>query len=128
METSILLARILGPLLIVAGAGVLLNSDHYRAMAANFLKNAELYYFSGTLAFTAGVAMILHHNIWVADWRVVITLIGWSFMIKGAARILFPTMGSNLADNLVRSRSTMMLMGVILLAAGGWLAYHGFKI
>ena len=77
MDTSILLARLIGLLFVVVSIGVFLNQKHYAKMAETFLKNAELYYFSGTIAFVIGTAIITFHNLWVTDWRVVITVIGW---------------------------------------------------
>lgn len=66
------MARLIGPLLVVIGVGVLLSSTHYARMTENFLKDDRLYYFSGAAAFLIGMAMVLHHNIWSADWRVAI--------------------------------------------------------
>jgi len=52
-------------------------------MATAFIKNEELYYFSGAIAFVADVAIVLHHNLWVADWRDIITVLGWVSIVKG---------------------------------------------
>ena len=125
METSNLLARLIGPLLVVVGAGVLLNPTHYMKMTENFLKDAQLHYFSGATAFLIGMAMVLHHNIWVSDWRVTITVIGWMSLIKGAVRILFPAAGSRLAAALVASPAVLRISAAIVLLLGLWLAYRG---
>ena len=34
---------------------------------------------------TAGMAVILTPDVWTADWRVLITLLGWLTVIAGAA-------------------------------------------
>jgi hypothetical protein len=34
-----------------------------------------------------GLAIVLTHNIWTADWRVLITLFGWLSAIGGAVRL-----------------------------------------
>ena len=47
METSILLARLIGPLFVVVSIGVFLNQKHYAKMAETFIANTELYYFQG---------------------------------------------------------------------------------
>ena len=33
---------------------------------------------------------MLTHNVWTADWRVVITILGWLAVITGAIRIVCP--------------------------------------
>ena len=38
----------------------------------------------------AGLAIVLTHNIWAADWRVLITLFGWLNVIGGALRLFAP--------------------------------------
>jgi len=128
METSVLLARIIGPLFILIGVGVLLNRKHYAAMATHFLSNAELYYFSGALAFILGIVMVLYHNIWTADWRVIITIIGWLSLFKGVVRILSPTMGSAAAASFTRSQLPLGFSAVVLLIVGGWLSFEGFRV
>lgn len=128
MDTSILLARLIGPLFVVVSIGVFLNQKHYAKMAETFLKNAELYYFSGAIAFVIGTAIITFHNLWVADWRVVITVIGWLSLIKGIVRILFPKAGANYATKFTGSPVMLYAMAVLLLIFGGWLSCKGFQI
>lgn len=126
MDTSIFLARIIGPLFILVGIGVLMNTKHYGAMATDFIKNAELYYFSGATAFVAGMAIVLHHNLWVADWRVVITILGWISIVKGTARILFPMLGAEISGSYIKSEGTLRGGSILIMAIGAWLAYKGF--
>lgn len=128
MDASILLARLIGPLFVIVGVGVLLNPAHYGRMLESFLTNSELYYFSGAVAFAIGMAVILHHNLWVADWRVVITIIGWLSLFKGVARILFPTLGGRLAGSLVASSWSLNASAILVLVVGAWLSYEGFRV
>lgn len=127
LETSILLARIIGPLFWVVGLGFLVNLEHYTKMLVNFLENSEMYYFSGTLAFIIGMAMVLFHNLWVADWRLVITVIGWMSLFKGVGRIIFPNIGLRVARNLLGGGNTALSVGAgVMLILGVWLSYQGF--
>ena len=126
MDILILLARIIGPLLVVVGVGVLVNPAHYAKMAASFLANAELYYFSGVLAFILGMVLVLYHNLWVADWRVVITIIGWASLVKGIFRIVLPGVGSKFAENFIRSTRALNASVIFVLIVGAWLSYQGF--
>ena len=127
MDTSLLLARIIGPLFVIVGLGVLMNPGHYRSMMQRFLESSDLYYFSGALAFVIGMLMIQFHNLWVADWRVVITLIGWMSLLKGVIRILFPAMGADVASRMLSEDSATLSIGAgIILLFGGWLSYQGF--
>ena len=50
-------------------------------MAGEFIGSRALIYVAGVLAFMPALALVLAHNVWVADWRVLITLIGWFALI-----------------------------------------------
>lgn len=126
METSLLLAQLIGALFVIVGLGVLINPDHYGEMIRNFIKNAELYYFSGAISFLIGLSIIQFHNLWVLDWRVVITVIGWLALIKGALRIVLPAIGSEVGHALIFKRQSIYLMGAILFIFGVWLCSKGF--
>lgn len=127
METSLLLARLIGPVFVLVGIGVLINHKHYATMISRFMESPDLYYMSGTLAFVAGIAVVLHHNLWVADWRVVITLLGWISVLKGGVRVVFPTVGSGIAKAFAESRALLATSAVIILIVGAWLSFEGFR-
>lgn len=126
MDASLLLARLIGPLFLAAGAGLLLNPAHYHKMLHRFLTDAALYYFSGALALTIGVAILLFHNLWVADWRVAITVIAWLSVLKGLVRLLFPAAGQRAAAKLL-SPGLLRGFGIFAVLLGGWLAAMGYS-
>ena len=125
MDVSILLARLLGPLFLAAGVGMLANPAHYRSMVSGFLADPGLYYFSGALALTAGVAMLLFHNLWVADWRVAITVIARLSVAKGLVRLLVPQAGRRVAG-LFEARGALIAGGIFTAALGAWLCAMGY--
>ena len=127
MDASILLARLLGPLFLAAGAGLLINQEHYRQMLQRFLTDTALYYFSGTLALTAGVAILLFHNLWVADWRVLLTVIGWLSVAKGLTRLLLPKAGLRLVGKL-ESPAFIRGTGILSAGLGVWLCFMGYVV
>src|SRR5262245_22830986 len=90
MTTSIFLARLIGPVFVLVGIGMFANRAAYQAMAHEIVASAPLIYISGVLAFVAGLAIVLNHNVWAADWRIIITLIGWLALLRGAMRVVFP--------------------------------------
>jgi hypothetical protein len=126
MDRSLLLARLIAPLFILVGVGVLLNRQHYAAMMERFLKNTELYYFSGVLAFLIGEVLVLYHNLWVWDWRVVLTVIGWMSLLKGVVRIVLPAAGLKAAASFTASGWYLNIGAILIVVFGAWFAYQGF--
>ena len=55
MERSHFLAKLIGPVFIVGGLGMLFNSTVYRAMFERALHDHMLIYLSGVLALVAGL-------------------------------------------------------------------------
>src|SRR5262249_33253078 len=70
MATSIFLARLLGPLLLAVGAGILINPKPFHTMASEVVRSMTLVYLFGLFDFAAGLAIVLTHNVWAANWRV----------------------------------------------------------
>ena len=52
----------------------------------------------------AGLAIVLTHNVWVADWPVIITLLGWLAVISGAVRIFAPHRVNELGKKVLTSQ------------------------
>jgi uncharacterized protein YjeT (DUF2065 family) len=90
MQTSVFLARLIGPVMLVVGLAVFANPRAFRDMAEEFLASRALLFLSGLLIMPMGLAIVLTHNVWTADWRVLVTLFGWLNAIGGAVRLLAP--------------------------------------
>jgi hypothetical protein len=91
MQTSIFIARLIGPVMLVIGLSVFANPHTFREISEEFLASRALLFLSGLLIMPAGLAIVLTHNIWTLDWRVLITLFGWLNVIGGAVRLRAPT-------------------------------------
>ena len=126
MPTSIFLARLLGPLLLVPGIGLLLTPRMFRAMATELIGSVLLIYLFGLIDFTAGLAIVLTHNVWVANWRVLITLIGWLLLIRGAIRILAADRLKPFAAKLFRNKLLIPVSGGVMVILGLILCYFGY--
>jgi hypothetical protein len=118
MQTSIFIARLIGPVMIVAGLSVLLNRQGFRSMADDFLASRGLMFLAGMMVMLAGLAIVLTHNVWTADWRVIVTLFGWLMVIAGAIRILEPPFLYASARAFLRHRTLPTIAGLIWLALG----------
>lgn len=126
MSTSIFLARLLGPLLLLPGIGILVNPGAFRAMANEVVRSVTLIYLFGLVDFAAGLAIVLTHNVWIASWRVVITLIGWVMLIRGAVRIVVPEMVTGYAAKVVGRKHIYPATGAVAAILGLVLCYFGY--
>ena len=90
MQTSLFLARLIGPVMLAIGLAVFANQRGFRDMAEEFMASRALMFIGGLLIMPAGLAIVLTHNVWTADWRVLITIFGWLGAIGGALRLFGP--------------------------------------
>ncbi len=127
MQPVIFIARLVGPLFVVLGVGCLLNQQVYTDMIGQAVLVPVVIYLSGLMAFLAGVAMLNCYHAWTADWRVIITILGWLLVIAGIIRIVLPAAAAVAAIALYSGGYTMAIVGVIVLVIGGFLSFKGYR-
>ncbi len=126
METSVILAKIMGPLLLIVGLGLFINLEHYRRMLSDFGASSLSIYMAGTTALLLGLLIVVFHNVWVVGWPVIITLLGWSAVIKGTVRLVAPRIVADRAGIYGRNTNVIMASALITFGLGVALAYFGF--
>ncbi len=126
MQTSIFLARLLGPILLVAGISILFNPRAFRTMLTEVVGSLTLVYLFGLIDLAAGLAIILTHNVWVVNWRLLITLIGWLMLLRGVARTLIPDTIMAFAAKRVDNKQFFLVSGVVLVILGLVLCFFGY--
>ena len=122
MELSILIAKILGLTYIAAGVAAISGKIEYPKMVEDFENSPGLTYLAGFVALIFGVILTHHHNLWVKDWRFMITLVGWLSLIKGIVLIAFPQSLSHFKGWYKDAR----IWGIIMIILGAILGYFGF--
>jgi uncharacterized membrane protein len=118
MEYSMILARFIGAFCIVVAAGILINLKHYQRVAEDYTRNSGLGYISGLYFLTFGLIIVALHNIWVADWRIIITLFGWLMLAKGFAMLALPKNYLHVIENYRKSDKAIAVHATIVLAIG----------
>ena len=126
MDTSLFLAKLIGPMLITFSAAMLINQDNMRDMAADFLQHRGLIFLAGLLTLLAGLSIVLTHNVWVAGWPVVITILGWLAVIGGVFRVVFPDSVRSIGGAMLEKKGMFTVSGVVTGLLGAWLCYVGY--
>ena len=126
MDTSIFLARLLGPLFVVLAIGLLVRQDSWRAMAGDFIGSRPLVFLTGFLTLLGGLALVNTHNVWEAGWPLIITIFGWLAVIGGIARMLFPETVMGFGQKMLDSKTYLTSAGVVEGLLGLWLCYVGY--
>jgi hypothetical protein len=131
MDRSVQLAKLIGPPFLAVGLGLLLNQKTYWDMTDEVLRHPSavsnmLIYLSGVLAMIVGLAVVNAHPSWTRDWRIVITIIGWLFLVVGILRIILPDIVLTLGSTLYGSPTSLVIVAIVSLVLGGFLSFKGY--
>lgn len=91
MELSIFVAKIIAIVYIAISFGQLFSGVTYKKMYQDIMRSPAFMVMMGLFGIVIGSLLIEHHNIWVKDWTVIITIIGWAALIKGFMFLAFPS-------------------------------------
>jgi protein-S-isoprenylcysteine O-methyltransferase Ste14 len=114
MVNSRELAQIIGPTLCVMTLSEMMNLSIWESSIPSVT------FLNGVLLFVGGISIIRVHNLWVRNWIVLITVIGWLILIIGSIRMLFPT-AKQAGDNI----STYLLL-TGLFVTGLFVSFKGY--
>jgi len=82
---------------------------------------------SGIVGTILGVILILTYNVWDASWQVVITILGWAVLAKGAIRLFFPEFVVSVLVKYKNKAEWMPFLFVAIIFLGCFLIYMGFS-
>jgi len=126
MDTSVFLAKMIGPYLVLIGIGIFFNQKHYHKVMEQFSREEGDLYLGGVVALFFGLVVVIFHNIWVLDWRVIITLMGWIGLVKGASIIVFPRLILKIAETFKSHTFVIVSYVCSVLILGGILVIKGY--
>ena len=126
MEMSFFIARLAGPALIVAGLASVINPKLLEEMGREFLASRALLFLAGILALVTGLIIVNVHNVWVADWPVIITVFGWVAIASGVVCTAFPRITISMGEAMLSKRALLITLAVAQLALGVWLSWAGY--
>lgn len=126
MDTAVFVARVFGIFYLAAAVGMILNRSFYQKFMEDYSNNAVLIFLTGMIALVAGTVIVLLHNVWAANWTVLVTIIGWGGLIKGVWIIIFPETVPRFMEIYRNNTKLLTAHSVVALVFGIVLAYFGF--
>ena len=126
MNTSILIARYMGPVMLVASLAGLLNPKQMMAIFEDFIKSPALIFVAGIMALVMGLTLVNFHNLWVADWTVIITIFGWIGIGGGIIRMACPMFAIETGKKMMEHKTMLAVIAIINAVLGGFLTYQGY--
>ncbi len=88
LEVSILLARFWGGLFIILG--LMSIAGNFLGRVIKYTDDKTITVSTGYITLLLGLITVVLHNIWVTNWTIAITLLGWATLGKGIMKVGFP--------------------------------------
>ena len=80
---------------------------------------------TGYITFLLGLITVTLHNVWVVNWRVAVTILGWTTLLKGIEKIAFPDRVNKIAQIF---KGKQALWGFVIFLIGACFFWLSFKI
>jgi hypothetical protein len=118
--------QLIGLAYLAIGVGMLLNQELYKKVFTDFVENKAILYMGGVMALVIGYLLVTFHNVWVCDWTVIITVVGWMALIKGMVILIRPSWIIDLTKAIVNKERFLKIEGIIVTVIGVLLLFLGF--
>jgi len=123
---AIWISKFLGPIILVLGIPMIVAPTGLQETTRRFLADSPLVLISGVLAMTAGLSIVNTHNVWVLDWRLIVTLFGWALVLGGASRIIAPRIVDHVGGAMMDRPTMTRIIGVFWAFLGVFLTFKGY--
>jgi len=121
MEISIFFARLWGSFFMIFGALFIITKQLGKTI--EMTDDKAFVISTGYITFLMGLVTVILHNVWELNWKIIITLLGWSTLIKGIMKIGFP---EKIHKEAQRFKKKQIVSAVILILLGLWLFWMSF--
>lgn len=121
-----MLALVLGPFYVILGLSILLYAESWKKIMKKWEKDHLALFPLMTMIMVFGLIMVNMFNVWTADIWLIVTLIGWIWLIKGAAYFLLPGEFVKWKLEMGQNVTLLYLGGLVGLVLGGVLTYYAY--
>ena len=124
LDLSVFLARLFGFYILIMITAMIVRKDHFKQFISDFLENSAVVMLTAVFTIIFGLVLVLLHNAWVPNWRVVVTIICWWALAKGCILLFFPTPFTEKTRALLESPAPLYVTIAIDLSVAIFLIYH----
>jgi hypothetical protein len=124
--TAIWISKFLGPIIVALAIRMVFAPTSLQETTRRFLADGPLVLITGVLALAAGLSIVNTHNVWVLDWTLIVTLLGWALVLGGASRIVAPRIVDQVGGAMMDRPTTTRIIGSFWGVLGAFLVFKGY--
>jgi len=118
MDISIFFARLWGSFFVIFGLLFIITRQLGKTI--EMTDDKAFVISTGYITLLMGLVTVILHNVWVLNWKVAITVLGWSTLLKGIGKVGFPELVHKQAQ---RFKKKQVVSALVLIVIGGWLLW-----
>ena len=126
MNALNILTELWGFSFLAIGLSLLINHKIEKELLKSVKSDLVLFYL-GFLVFILGIASLLSYNSWSAGWSLIITIIGWLCLVKGAFLLFLPSLAKKMYVK-ITGKNIMLFSYFIAALLGFLLIFMGFFV
>jgi hypothetical protein len=122
-------ARVMGPFLTIVPTTVAVRGHYMEELFTEFKANPMWPWLYGAILLAGGLFIIAFHQYWRSPAAVIVSLVGWFFLIRGILLLTVPGAYDAAGNAIYSSGASAMLwvLFVCLASAGLYLTYIGWR-
>lgn len=122
MDISVIIAQVLGIFFAIVGIAMVVNSKATASAIEESVAHKGVVFVWGLLALLIGAVVVVLNNAWTSGLPLLITILGWLAVIKGAFILLAPAAAVALYRKFGKS-GMVVFCGVVVFVLGLVLLY-----
>jgi hypothetical protein len=125
MDTTLFFAGLWGPVIFAMGLGIFVSRNYYLKIYRDLEQETLAVLLYGIAGVVIGILQVSSHNVWETLPQILVSILGWGVLIKGAIFIIAPRIADKSGDTFVKA-NLLPVAGVVMLVLGAYLSWFAF--
>jgi len=127
MDVSKFLSKVIGLYEIIISLAMLINMSQFTTDIQGMMNNGPLILYIGCVTVIMGLLLVVSHNIWQWQWRVLVTIVSWIVLLKGTSILLLPHLLDQITLQFVTNSHFAYSVALVDFLLGILFCYFGFR-
>jgi hypothetical protein len=126
LDSTFVAARIIGPVFAVGGVAMIARNERMLAALGDLADIPGLVTLAAFLSLIVGLAVLTLHRRWDTFTAILVGVLGWIAVLRGAAALVFPDFARAELVYIIAHPAMVPIAGCVIALIGVWLSYAGY--
>ncbi len=126
MELTLFLTQVIGVYLVLIGLICIVKRKMMMQAMGDVITNKSLLYVIAIIELIAGISLVISHNIWVWNYAVIVTIVGWLMLVEALAYLALPYSWMKKIFRMFNTKGWYVGAGLAAVILGAYMVAIGF--